>query len=109
MLSVLGLISALAALQEIGQPVLIGGSMGTASYVLTGTEEAMRQSFGSTSHGAGRALSRSKALKQIDSQVGWRWALPLQPGEYQPIPAAAYVETRQCTPAAVPALKRSSK
>jgi tRNA-splicing ligase RtcB len=44
--------------------------MGTHSYVLTGMERAMEETFGSTSHGAGRALSRSKALKQIDSKVG---------------------------------------
>lgn len=54
----------------IGQPVLIGGSMGTASYILTGTEAAMKESFGSTCHGAGRALSRSRAIKTIDSKVG---------------------------------------
>jgi tRNA-splicing ligase RtcB (3'-phosphate/5'-hydroxy nucleic acid ligase) len=55
-------------LQSIGQPVLIGGSMGTASYILLGTEGAMKRSFGSTCHGAGRALSRSKAIKTIDSK-----------------------------------------
>ena len=43
----------------IGQPVIIGGSMGTCSYVLTGTEGSMRQTFGSTCHGAGREMSRS--------------------------------------------------
>ncbi|KAG7674949.1 hypothetical protein Ndes2526A_g07698 [Nannochloris sp. 'desiccata'] len=53
--------------ESIGQPVLIGGSMGTASYVLVGTEVAMQESFGSTCHGAGRALSRSKALKTLES------------------------------------------
>ncbi len=50
--------------REIGQPVLIGGSMGTCSYVLTGTEGAMQQTFGSTCHGAGRAMSRSQGLKR---------------------------------------------
>ena len=49
-----------------GQPVLIPGSMGTASYVLAGTETAMRESFGSTCHGAGRQLSRRKAKENID-------------------------------------------
>eukprot|EP00392_Amoebophrya_sp_AT5.2_P014213 g14356.t1 len=44
--------------QLIGQPVLIGGTMGTNSYVLVGTEHGMRNTFGSTCHGAGRALSR---------------------------------------------------
>ena len=47
--------------KDIGQPVIIPGSMGTKSYVLLGTEEAMRQSFGSTAHGAGRVMSRHKA------------------------------------------------
>ena len=52
--------------RHIGQPVLIGGSMGTASYVLLGTDEAMKKTFGSTCHGAGRSLSRSKASRDID-------------------------------------------
>jgi tRNA-splicing ligase RtcB len=47
--------------REIGQPVLIPGDMGRYSYVLTGTEKAMRDTFGSTCHGAGRAMSRVKA------------------------------------------------
>lgn len=49
--------------REFGQPVLLPGSMGTASYVLVGTEEGMNKSFGSTAHGAGRAKSRHAALK----------------------------------------------
>ncbi len=49
----------------IGQPVLVPGSMGTASWVLTGTKESMQRSFGSSCHGAGRVLSRSQAKKQI--------------------------------------------
>ncbi len=48
----------------IGQPVLLPGSMGTASYLLVGSERAMELSFGSTAHGAGRFLSRSAALKK---------------------------------------------
>lgn len=52
--------------QLTGQPVLIGGTMGTCSYVLTGTDEGMRSSFGSTCHGAGRALSRSKSRRNLD-------------------------------------------
>ncbi len=47
----------------IGQPVLIPGSMGTASYVLVGTEKGEEVSFGSTAHGAGRAMSRAAALR----------------------------------------------
>ncbi|MFW5902896.1 MAG: RtcB family protein, partial [archaeon] len=50
---------------EVGQPVLIGGTMGTASYILTGTKEAMEKSFGSTCHGAGRIMSRTKAKKEF--------------------------------------------
>jgi len=51
-------------LRDIGQPVLIGGSMGTASYVLVGTEQGMERSFGSACHGAGRAMSRHQATRQ---------------------------------------------
>src|SRR4029434_8087999 len=47
--------------RAIGQPVLIPGDMGRYSYVLTGTERAMHETFGSTCHGAGRAMSRVKA------------------------------------------------
>jgi len=47
----------------VGQPVIIPGDMGTASYVLTGTEKAMQETFGSTCHGAGRVLSRKAAKK----------------------------------------------
>ncbi len=49
----------------IGQPVIIPGSMGTASYVLVGTEQATERSFSSTCHGAGRAMSRTKAKKMM--------------------------------------------
>jgi tRNA-splicing ligase RtcB len=52
------------ALQAVGQPVLIGGTMGTASYILAGTEEGMHLSFGSCCHGAGRAMSRTQATKR---------------------------------------------
>lgn len=51
--------------RDIGQPVLVPGSMGTASWVLLGTAGSMAQTFGSTCHGAGRTMSRSKAKKQI--------------------------------------------
>jgi len=47
----------------IGQPVLIPGDMGRCSYVLVGTERAMKETFGSTCHGAGRVLSRHQAIK----------------------------------------------
>jgi tRNA-splicing ligase RtcB len=52
-------------LRDLGQPVLIPGSMGTASYVLIGTTEAMQQTFGSTCHGAGRVMSRARARKMV--------------------------------------------
>jgi tRNA-splicing ligase RtcB len=52
-------------LRDIGQPVLIPGSMGTASYVLVGTPGAMEETFGSTCHGAGRVMSRAKARKMV--------------------------------------------
>jgi tRNA-splicing ligase RtcB len=51
--------------RSIGQPVLVPGSMGTASWVLVGTAESMQRSFGSSCHGAGRTMSRSKAKKSI--------------------------------------------
>jgi len=51
--------------RSVGQPVLIPGSMGTASYILVGTQRAMELSFGSTAHGAGRRLSRIKSIKSF--------------------------------------------
>jgi tRNA-splicing ligase RtcB len=51
-------------LRDIGQPVLIGGSMGTASYILVGTEAGMARAFSSACHGAGRAMSRHQATRQ---------------------------------------------
>jgi len=51
--------------KEIGQPVLIPGSMGTASYVLVGNKEGMELSFGSSCHGAGRKMSRTKARHEV--------------------------------------------
>ncbi|QPD02467.1 MAG: tRNA-splicing ligase RtcB [Candidatus Nitrospira kreftii] len=51
-------------LRAVGQPVLIGGTMGTASYVLVGTKESMSLAYGSACHGAGRSMSRHQALRQ---------------------------------------------
>jgi tRNA-splicing ligase RtcB len=51
--------------RKVGQPVLVPGSMGTASYVLAGTAESMVKTFGSCCHGAGRLLSRSAAKQQV--------------------------------------------
>jgi tRNA-splicing ligase RtcB len=56
------------ALRDAGQPVLIGGSMGTASYILAGTEQGMQLAFGSACHGAGRAMSRHQALRNWDGR-----------------------------------------
>lgn len=50
------------AYRRIGQPVLVGGTMGTASYILHGTQKGMEETFGSAIHGAGRIMSRNQAL-----------------------------------------------
>jgi len=57
------------AYRAVGQPVLIPGSMGTASYILVGTSEAERLSFGSTAHGAGRVMSRHEALRRFRGEA----------------------------------------
>lgn len=49
--------------RHVGQPVLVPGDMGRYSFVLVGTDRAMRETFGSTCHGAGRQMSRKKASK----------------------------------------------
>lgn len=51
--------------QNVGQPVLVPGSMGTASYVLVGTQKALGLTFGSSCHGAGRVMSRTRARKKV--------------------------------------------
>lgn len=53
-----------AVYRSVGQPVLIGGTMGTASYILAGTKESEGLAFGSAVHGAGRSMSRHQALKK---------------------------------------------
>ncbi len=58
--------------KNIGQPVLIPGDMGRASFVLTGTEKAMSETFGSTCHGAGRVMSRHQAIKRAKGRAIWR-------------------------------------
>jgi tRNA-splicing ligase RtcB len=55
--------------KQSGQPVLIGGSMGTSSFVLCGTKESEQRAFSSACHGAGRAMSRSKASKQWQGRM----------------------------------------
>jgi len=54
-----------AAYRAVGQPVIIPGSMGTASYILAGTREAEALSFSSTAHGAGRVMSRHEAVRRF--------------------------------------------
>ncbi len=51
--------------RNTGQPVIVGGSMETGSYLLAGTEKAMNETFGSTMHGSGRTMSRTKAKKEV--------------------------------------------
>lgn len=63
-----------ALYRAVGQPVLIPGDMGTHSYLLVGTQRAMSETFGSTCHGAGRLMSRTRALditrgRQIDQEL----------------------------------------
>ncbi|MDA8139749.1 MAG: RtcB family protein [Desulfobacteraceae bacterium] len=55
--------------RDTGQPILIPGDMGTASYVLVGTDQAMLETFGSTCHGAGRVLSRKAAMKRAKGRA----------------------------------------
>lgn len=54
--------------REAGQPVIIGGSMGTASYILTGTKEGEEKAFGSACHGAGRIMSRNQAIRSFRAE-----------------------------------------
>ena len=90
--------------RDIGQPVLIPGSMGTASYILIGTEKAMEECFGSTCHGAGRVMSRAAAKRrywgrQVVEQLGQRgiivkpasWAVAAEeaPGAYKDVDQVA--------------------
>jgi tRNA-splicing ligase RtcB (3'-phosphate/5'-hydroxy nucleic acid ligase) len=54
-----------SAYREVGQPVIIGGSMETGSYLLVGTQKAMEETFGSTAHGSGRTMSRTAAKRDF--------------------------------------------
>lgn len=58
--------------RHVGQPVLIPGDMGRASFVLVGSEEGMRETFGSTCHGAGRVMSRHQAIRKARGRAIWR-------------------------------------
>lgn len=91
-------------LRTVGQPVLIGGTMGTASYILAGTEESMARSFGSACHGAGRSMSRHQATREwrgrevVDQlaergilirSVSYRGVAEEAPGAYKDVAAVA--------------------
>jgi tRNA-splicing ligase RtcB len=54
-----------APYRDVGQPVIIGGSMETGSYLLLGTDKAMEETFGSTAHGSGRTMSRTAAKREV--------------------------------------------
>ena len=54
--------------QQTGQPILLPGSMGTASYILVGTDKAMNETFSSTPHGAGRVMSRKEAKEEFTGE-----------------------------------------
>jgi tRNA-splicing ligase RtcB len=58
--------------RHTGQPVIIPGDMGRASYVLAGTDKAMQETFGSACHGAGRIMSRHQAIKKAKGRAIWR-------------------------------------
>lgn len=95
--------------RKVGQPVLIPGSMGTASYVLVGAPRSMEVSFGSTAHGAGRMMSRSAAVRRwrgedvkrelaargihIES-ASWRGVAEEAPEAYKDVDAVAEVSDR---------------
>jgi tRNA-splicing ligase RtcB (3'-phosphate/5'-hydroxy nucleic acid ligase) len=88
--------------RETGQPVLIGGTMGTNSYILVGSRESMEHAFGSSCHGAGRAMSRHQALKLYKGRdvvdrlaregvlvksPSWRGVAEEAPGAYKDVSA----------------------
>ena len=89
-----------AQYQKIGQPVLIPGDMGRASWVLVGQQGSMEQTFGTTCHGAGRQLSRTQAVKmskgrRIDQELlsrgviararSWKGLAEEQPDAYKDV------------------------
>ncbi|MFC1806150.1 RtcB family protein [Planctomycetota bacterium] len=95
--------------RHLGQPVIIPGDMGTASYVLVGTQQAMDETFGSTCHGAGRVMSRTQAIrmahgKDIVHQLrqrgiivrgpNWKGIAEEQPDAYKDVDAVVDVVHR---------------
>ncbi|MGQ9719012.1 MAG: RtcB family protein [Nitrososphaerales archaeon] len=94
---------------DIGQPVLIPGSMGTASWLLLGTNKAMELSFGSTAHGAGRTMSRAAAIRAYPASgikrklenrgilveaASWKGVAEEAPEAYKDVDAVAEVSHR---------------
>tara|TARA_Y100000310_G_C20648122_1_gene797813 strand:- start:434 stop:1891 length:1458 start_codon:yes stop_codon:yes gene_type:complete len=92
--------------QKTGQPILLPGSMGTASYVLVGTDVGMATTFGSTAHGAGRVMSRHAALQKYRGEqvkkdleainislksASWKGVAEEAPGVYKDIEEVAKV------------------
>jgi len=88
------------AYRKVGQPVLIPGTMGTASYVLVGTKKSEELTFGSCVHGAGRVMSRSSASREFRGEEtkkqlnkkgieiksgGWKSLSEESPGVYKDI------------------------
>lgn len=86
--------------RAFGQPILVGGTMGTASYILRGTEKGMKETFGSGVHGAGRKMSRHAAIKRFRGEQiardlagrgmiikthSWKGAAEEAPGAYKDI------------------------
>lgn len=57
------------AYRDVGQPIILPGSMGTASYLLVGTSKGMEETFGSTAHGAGRVMSRHEAIRSFRGEA----------------------------------------
>jgi tRNA-splicing ligase RtcB len=95
--------------RTVGQPVIIGGTMGTGSYILVGTTESEQLAWSSASHGAGRAMSRHQALKQwrgrelVDELArhgvlirtrSWRGAAEEAPGAYKDVDMVAEATER---------------
>ncbi|MCP8322926.1 MAG: RtcB family protein [Candidatus Methylarchaceae archaeon HK02M2] len=94
------------AYRDVGQPVLLPGSMGTASWALLGTSRAMEVSFGSTAHGAGRMMSRAKAIRTYPANeikrrlkkrgilveaASWKGVAEEAPGAYKDVDSVAEV------------------
>jgi tRNA-splicing ligase RtcB len=90
--------------RKVGQPIIIAGTMGTGSYVLVGTEQGMKTTFGSTAHGAGRLMSRKESLRQFRGEqvktelekqhiavkgASWKGIAEEAPGSYKDIDEVA--------------------